>query len=188
METRKAERFKLDDANTERLRKSAIIHMQNLLNLNEQKTYLLQNIPFVNSEFQCMQILVITLYLCMHCITVLINLHLSQTKKRGNFRPGPSKGGGSWKSKKVPSFSLENFKIRGGGSFEIKKSQVAKYTIISLILLDFAKLSPSSNKTKLSLAVLALISSNPTPHTPTHPPTHPPGKVYLTSSRRLNSE
>ena len=38
METRKQEKYKVEHANTERLRKSAIIYMQNLLNQNEQKT------------------------------------------------------------------------------------------------------------------------------------------------------
>ena len=38
METRKQEKYKVDHANTERLKKSAIIYMQNLLNQNEQKT------------------------------------------------------------------------------------------------------------------------------------------------------
>ena len=34
-----------------------------------------------------------------------------QTKKRGNFGPGPSKeGGGRQKSKKIPIFSWEKFK------------------------------------------------------------------------------
>ena len=37
METRKQEKYKVDHANTERLKKSAIIYMQNLLNQNEQK-------------------------------------------------------------------------------------------------------------------------------------------------------
>ena len=44
-----------------------------------------------------------------------------QTKKWGNFGPGPSRGGGSLKNKS-PKFQLENFKIRGRGrSLEIKK-------------------------------------------------------------------
>ena len=40
-----------------------------------------------------------------------------QTKKQGNFGPGPSRGGGAWSSKnqKSPNFSWEKFKIRGGG-------------------------------------------------------------------------
>ena len=38
METRNPERYKVDHANTERLKKSAIIYMQNLLNETEVKT------------------------------------------------------------------------------------------------------------------------------------------------------
>ena len=90
-------------------------------------------------------------------------------KKRGNLGIVPNKGGVRQKIKKVPSFSWEKFKIRGGGVFGNQKSpkfqrvpktnkmmthfhimrtkkhkmlsivvlNMAKYTIISLILTDF---------------------------------------------------
>ena len=39
METRKDEKFKVQFANTERLKNSAIIYMQNLLNENDKKEH-----------------------------------------------------------------------------------------------------------------------------------------------------
>ena len=48
-----------------------------------------------------------------------------QTKKQGNLVLCPNMGGGGrQKIKKIPSFSWEKFKIRGGGLRISKKSQV----------------------------------------------------------------
>jgi hypothetical protein len=44
METRNPEKFQVNHANTERLKKSAIIYMQNLLNENEHKKQAVMNL------------------------------------------------------------------------------------------------------------------------------------------------
>ena len=55
METRKEEKFKVQKANTDRLKNSAIIYMQNLLNMQEEDwnwtRYLLINL--LEDEFLC---------------------------------------------------------------------------------------------------------------------------------------
>ena len=80
MDTRNVEKFKVFKAHTERLKKSAIIHMQNKLNedWHEELSQKMDE-KNENGEFLCWLSCDYTLNLCLHYIT-LINLSLSLSK------------------------------------------------------------------------------------------------------------
>ena len=73
METRDAEKFKVQFANTARLQNSSIIYMQKLLNENEEKTKLYENTQnqiILFGEFLCMQSCDLTVILFVHYIAL----------------------------------------------------------------------------------------------------------------------
>ena len=77
MNTRNVEKYKVLKANTERLKKSAIIDMQNKLNEDwHENLRQKKDKKNENGEFLCWLSCGYTLSLCLHYIT-LINLSLS---------------------------------------------------------------------------------------------------------------